>query len=202
MLAETQINPWSETELPRIVHAVRNAGYDPQRLARVRPAQIVYSHSWIMGKGSLSANLAAASSAADDATTITLTNTDSSIVTGVRFSVVDPVFAVAPPGPLATSSAATAEWRRGDDPTAFCTARNPLDYISMHVVQTASEQLSTSYVPLSHWEERNRDGYLPSRLDFVPGGNYSSYQLLLRSSKLIQFERLDISITAIKLMGL
>lgn len=189
--------PWSAEELKKLYHVLRNAGHDPERLDRVRPAQIVYSQSWEWNHGKSAGSSAINSVPAEK--TLTITNSDASLVTGIRFSVQNPIY-----GADVKDSGGTyaREWHRADDPAVFAAPRNPLDYISMQVRQTASEQLSTDYVPLSHWEERNRDGWLPSRLDFIPGGNYSSYQLLLRSSKLIAFDRLDVSITAIKLAGL
>lgn len=191
------ILPFTELELRKYYHILTKAGYDPERLARVKPSQIVYSHSWVPP------TRAAANSATDIAKSIAINNNDASIITAVHFSVVEPEFAVEiVDEDTGTTQNAQRVWKRADDAKIFSTARNPLDYISMQVSSSASEQLSTGHVPLSHWTRRQEGGWMPSPVDFIPGGNYSSYELALRCDRHLYFKRLDISLTAIQLIGL
>lgn len=211
MADNIRVIPFDDLEVRKYYHILKKAGYDPERLARTRPAQIIYSFGWQLPQLNNPApptpSVPNPASNEDLFHSIRISNNDASMVTGMCFSVVEPAFAVNrndDPNNAVDydpSTPASRRWARADDPAYFSHPRNPLDYISMHVQQNANEQLSTDYVPLSHWMQ-NRSGWMPSQLDFLPGGNYSAYEMLFRADRHLYFKRLDISITAIQLIGL
>lgn len=190
---DLRVIPFTELELKKLYHILREAGYDPERLARVQPSQIVYAFEWDL-KGDTPSDPAQKFHA------MRVSNNDASIITNISASVTEPQFYVRNVDDELGDIGNTT-WVRADDPRAFSNARNPLDYIDLQVSENASEQLSTGYVPLSHWVA-DLQGWMPSRMDFIPGGNYSSYELAFRTHKHVTFDKLQVSLTAIQLVGL
>lgn len=197
MLEQTrQTVPFDDLTLAKLYHVLRNNGYDPERLSRVRPAQIVYALRW-----DVDAENDYQTHKTELRKSMTITNNDASLISNIQFSIQDARYAT-------DNTAQGGEWPGWtvvEDVSVFCAPKNALDYIRMQVRQNSNEQLSTDYVPLSHWQNLasdTRPGWMPSQLDFIPGGNYSSYELRFEIPETIRVAKLDISLTAIQLIGL
>lgn len=181
---QRSIVPWDDLELAKIYQLLVAQGIDPERIQQVRPRQIVYSYSWTRSPKPSSGG------GEDTVYAFRVSHSDPSIVTGLNASVIG--------GEVDIEGA----WTRADDATVFSVPRNLLDYIRAQIAPNATTKLATKELPLSHLVNPPARGWMPALLDFVPGANFSAYEIVLNAPKNVWFDRLDISLTAVQLIGL
>lgn len=194
MITNRHLIPFDDLELSRILQLLERAGVENalERLPRVRWKQIVYSFSWTRNARPTVAN------ATEERFSHILAHASASIITGIQASAVGAELVVEDTSVVPS----TKDWARYDDPLKFAAARNPLDYIRAQVKPSSTEQVATREIPLSHLVNAPERGFMPSLLDYVPGGNFSSYEVLLTQPADIYVPRVDISLTAILMEGL
>lgn len=179
---QQQMSPFTQAEFAKIQSILRQQGVSTARLAQIDPRPIVYAFAWRQQGGS--------GGSVERETTIRVQNSEHSIVEGL------------------SASAQGVEWDIGGtftqdrDISVFCQARNPLDYILMRVQDTANTKLSTDFAPLSHWVRQFERGWRANPITYFPGGNYSSYELVLRYPEDMFVRELNLSFAALQLSGL